>query len=78
MLVDFPIYSLDVSIIIFLQVHNWKDQYGGTILRQLRTLGASLDWSREVKSLSDSSIAIARESNISVLTMHSFSVFYNG
>ncbi|VAH05050.1 unnamed protein product [Triticum turgidum subsp. durum] len=29
------------------QLHNWKDQYGGTIQRQLRTLGASLDWSRE-------------------------------
>ncbi|XP_051192009.1 valine--tRNA ligase, mitochondrial 1 [Lolium perenne] len=29
------------------EVNNWKDQYGGTILRQLRTLGASLDWSRE-------------------------------
>ncbi|XP_044401811.1 valine--tRNA ligase, mitochondrial 1 isoform X1 [Triticum aestivum] len=29
------------------EVHNWKDQYGGTILRQLRMLGASLDWSRE-------------------------------
>ncbi|KAI5017382.1 hypothetical protein ZWY2020_042270 [Hordeum vulgare] len=29
------------------EVHNWKDQYGGTISRQLRTLGASLDWSRE-------------------------------
>ncbi|KQJ97378.1 hypothetical protein BRADI_3g30350v3 [Brachypodium distachyon] len=29
------------------EVCNWKAQYGGTILRQLRTLGASLDWSRE-------------------------------
>lgn len=29
------------------ELHNWKDQYGGTIQRQLRTLGASLDWSRE-------------------------------
>lgn len=30
------------------QVLQWKDQHGGTILKQLRTLGASLDWSREV------------------------------
>ncbi|KAM3408927.1 hypothetical protein ACQJBY_001768 [Aegilops geniculata] len=29
------------------EVHNWKDQYGGTISRQLRTLGASLEWSHE-------------------------------
>ncbi|XP_052134317.1 valine--tRNA ligase, mitochondrial 1-like [Oryza glaberrima] len=30
-----------------LEVLQWKDQHGGTILKQLRTLGASLDWSRE-------------------------------
>ncbi|XP_043712744.1 valine--tRNA ligase, mitochondrial 1 [Telopea speciosissima] len=29
------------------EVWKWKDQYGGTILNQLRRLGASLDWSRE-------------------------------
>nr|XP_016488558.1 PREDICTED: valine--tRNA ligase, mitochondrial 1-like isoform X2 [Nicotiana tabacum] len=29
------------------QVWNWKNEYGGTILKQLRRLGASLDWSRE-------------------------------
>ncbi|KAJ8759608.1 hypothetical protein K2173_008789 [Erythroxylum novogranatense] len=28
-------------------VWKWKDEYGGTILNQLRRLGASLDWSRE-------------------------------
>ncbi|OWM81057.1 hypothetical protein CDL15_Pgr007088 [Punica granatum] len=28
-------------------VWNWKEEYGGTILKQLRRLGASLDWSRE-------------------------------
>lgn len=33
------------------QVLKWKEQYGGTILNQLRRLGASLDWSREVKFL---------------------------
>jgi valyl-tRNA synthetase len=26
---------------------NWKKQYGGTIIRQLRRLGASCDWDRE-------------------------------
>ncbi|KAK9015180.1 hypothetical protein V6N11_006297 [Hibiscus sabdariffa] len=29
------------------EVWKWKAKYGGTILRQLRRLGASLDWSRE-------------------------------
>ena len=31
------------------KVWKWKNQHGGTILTQLRRLGASLDWSREVK-----------------------------
>ncbi|KAL8154417.1 hypothetical protein V2J09_012177 [Rumex salicifolius] len=30
------------------EVWSWKNEYGGTILGQLRRLGASLDWSREV------------------------------
>ncbi|KAM7474595.1 hypothetical protein LguiB_021838 [Lonicera macranthoides] len=29
------------------EVWNWKNEYGGMILKQLRCLGASLDWSRE-------------------------------
>lgn len=29
------------------EVWNWKNEYGGTILKQLRRLGASLDWSRD-------------------------------
>jgi len=29
------------------RVWEWKNQYGGTIMRQLRRLGSSLDWSRE-------------------------------
>ncbi|XP_059629353.1 valine--tRNA ligase, mitochondrial 1 isoform X2 [Cornus florida] len=29
------------------EVWNWKNEYGGTIMKQLRCLGASLDWSRE-------------------------------
>ena len=33
---------------INLKVWTWKNLYGGTILQQLRRLGASLDWSREV------------------------------
>ncbi|KAK3027465.1 hypothetical protein RJ639_041071 [Escallonia herrerae] len=33
------------------EVWKWKNEYGGTILKQLRRLGASLDWSREVDYL---------------------------
>ncbi|MCD4813358.1 valine--tRNA ligase [bacterium] len=29
------------------RVWGWKEEYGGTIMRQLRRLGSSLDWSRE-------------------------------
>ncbi|KAI4347497.1 hypothetical protein L6164_008307 [Bauhinia variegata] len=35
------------------EVWNWKNKYGGTILRQLRRLGASLDWSRESFTMDD-------------------------
>lgn len=31
----------------------WKEEYGGTIIRQLRRLGASCDWSRERFTLDD-------------------------
>ncbi len=29
------------------RVWDWREQYGGTIIRQLRTLGCSCDWERE-------------------------------
>ncbi|MEK7249275.1 MAG: class I tRNA ligase family protein, partial [Bacteroidota bacterium] len=29
------------------RVWRWKEQYGGTIIKQLRTLGCSCDWERE-------------------------------
>lgn len=29
------------------EVWNWKNEYGGTILKQQRRMGASLDWTRE-------------------------------
>ncbi|GJM99456.1 hypothetical protein PR202_ga16554 [Eleusine coracana subsp. coracana] len=35
------------------QVLQWKEQYGGTILNQLRRLGASLDWSREAFTMDE-------------------------
>lgn len=35
------------------EVWNWKNEYGGTILKQLRCLGSSLDWSRECFTMDD-------------------------
>jgi valyl-tRNA synthetase len=35
------------------EVWRWKEQYGGLILRQLRRLGISADWSRERFTLDD-------------------------
>ncbi|CAK7339762.1 unnamed protein product [Dovyalis caffra] len=35
------------------EVWKWKEEYGGTILKQLRRLGASLDWSRECFTMDD-------------------------
>ena len=35
------------------RVWDWKDQYGGTIIRQLRTLGCGCDWTRERFTLDD-------------------------
>ncbi len=35
------------------RVWDWKKQYGGTIIKQLRTLGSSCDWRRERFTLDD-------------------------
>ncbi|OMO67882.1 Aminoacyl-tRNA synthetase, class Ia [Corchorus capsularis] len=35
------------------EVWKWKNKYGGTILRQQRRMGASLDWSRECFTMDD-------------------------
>ncbi|XP_058769758.1 valine--tRNA ligase, mitochondrial 1-like [Vicia villosa] len=35
------------------EVWEWKNKHGGTILQQLRRLGASLDWSRECFTMDD-------------------------
>ncbi|MBE6701768.1 MAG: valine--tRNA ligase, partial [Ruminococcaceae bacterium] len=35
------------------RVWEWKEKYGGTIIKQLKKLGASCDWSREAFTMSD-------------------------
>ena len=48
---QFSAQLISSILLSYKQVLKWKDQYGGTILNQLRRLGASLDWSREVTYL---------------------------
>jgi valyl-tRNA synthetase len=43
------------------RVWQWKEQYGGVILDQLRRLGASLDWEREAFTFDESRSRAVRE-----------------
>lgn len=43
------------------RVWAWKEQYGGTITRQLRKLGASCDWSRERFTMDEGCSQAVRE-----------------
>lgn len=46
----------------FLQrVWEWKDQYGGIILHQLRSLGVSADWDRTLFTMDESASTAVRE-----------------
>ncbi|CAM6095914.1 unnamed protein product [Calypogeia fissa] len=44
------------------EVWKWKDQYGGRIIRQLRGIGSSLDWSRECFTMDEKRTAAVTES----------------
>ena len=41
---------------------DWKEEYGGTILKQLRRLGASCDWDRTRFTMDPVCTAAVRES----------------
>ena len=43
------------------RIWDWKDQYGGMIIRQLRKLGVSCDWERERFTLDDGLSKAVRE-----------------
>ncbi len=43
------------------RVWEWKKQYGGVIIKQLRTLGASCDWEREKFTMDETLSAAVRE-----------------
>lgn len=50
------------------KVWAWKEQYGGTICRQFRRLGASVDWTRE---------AFTMDENLTRAVKHAFVEFYD-
>ena len=43
------------------RVWQWKEQYGGVIIKQLRTLGASCDWEREKFTMDETLSGAVRE-----------------
>jgi valyl-tRNA synthetase len=43
------------------RVWEWKEQYGGVIIKQLRSLGSSCDWEREKFTMDESLSAAVRE-----------------
>ncbi len=43
------------------RVWSWKEQYGGTIIKQLKRLGASCDWQRERFTMDEGCSAAVRE-----------------
>ncbi|EPS67721.1 hypothetical protein M569_07052, partial [Genlisea aurea] len=55
------------------EVWKWKNQYGGTILKQLRRLGASLDWSREAFTMDEKRSAAVTEA---FLRLHKEGLIY--
>jgi len=44
------------------RIWEWKEEYGGTITEQIRSLGASCDWNRELFTLDERSSRAVRES----------------
>jgi valyl-tRNA synthetase len=48
------------------QVWEWKEQYGGTIIQQLKRLGASCDWERERFTMDEGCSAAVREVFVSL------------
>ena len=51
------------------RVWEWKDEYGGYIIRQLRRMGASCDWERERFTLDEGLSAAVREAFVRLYRM---------
>ncbi|MBN1562079.1 valine--tRNA ligase [candidate division KSB1 bacterium] len=57
------------------RVWEWKEKYGGIILKQLRKLGASCDWEREAFTMSPQLSAAVREVFVA---LHERGLIYRG
>jgi valyl-tRNA synthetase len=57
------------------RVWQWKEQYGGVILDQLRRLGTSADWEREVFTFDEARSTAVREVFV---TLHEQGLMYRG
>ncbi len=57
------------------RVWQWKEQYGGTIIRQLRTLGCSCDWERERFTMDETLSSAVREAFV---TLYDEGLIYRG
>lgn len=57
------------------RVHEWKEAYGDRITMQLRRLGCSLDWSREVFTMDAARAAAVNEAFVS---FHEKGLLYRG
>ncbi len=57
------------------KVWAWKEIYGSTIVRQLRRLGASCDWSRERFTMDE---GLSRAVETAFLTLHREGLIYRG
>ncbi len=57
------------------RVWEWKRQYGGMIIKQLRTLGASCDWAREKFTMDDTLSSAVREVFV---TLYEQGLIYRG
>ncbi|KAL7003273.1 Valine--tRNA ligase, mitochondrial 1 [Sarracenia purpurea var. burkii] len=52
------------------EVWSWKNEYGGTILKQLRCLGASFDWSRECFTMDEKRSKAVTEAFVRLYNEH--------
>lgn len=57
------------------RVWQWKEQYGGTIIRQLRLLGSSCDWERERFTMDETLSTAVREVFV---TLYEEGLIYRG
>ena len=60
------------------RVWQWRENYGSTIIRQLKKLGASCDWSRTRFTMDDEYSNAVREAFIKLYSRHPTGLIYQG